>query len=59
MSFLHMIMLRSLLCGITHAQHTVGEVSVITKCAVSPQKLLIVPRLQKLLQQIIPVQALV
>lgn len=48
-------MSRSLLCGITHAQHTVGEMSVITKCAVSPQKLLIVPRLQKLLEQIIPV----
>lgn len=46
----------SLLCGVTHAQHTVGEMSVITKCAVSPQKRLIVPRLQKLLKQIISVQ---
>lgn len=53
-----MIMSRGLLCGITHAQYTVGEMSVITKCAVSSQKPLIVPRLQKLLEQIIPVQTL-
>lgn len=34
-----------LLCGITHAQHTVGKMSVITKGAVCSQKLLVVPGL--------------
>lgn len=53
-----MTMSKNLLCGVTHAQHTVGEMSVIAERAVSPQKLLIVPRLQKLLEQIISVQTL-
>lgn len=48
-----------LLCGITHAQHTVGKMSVVTKRAVSSQKLLIVPGLQKLLKDIIPVQTFI
>ena len=49
--------LTSLLLGsIAHAQHSVGKMSVIAKCAVSSQKLLIVPRLQKLLEEIVPVQ---
>lgn len=48
-----------LLCGIAHAQHTVGKMSVVTECAVSSQKLLIVPGLQKLLEEIIPVQTFI
>lgn len=46
-----------ILCGIAHAQHTVGEMPVVTKCAMGSQKHLIVPRLQKLLKDIIPVKA--
>ena len=45
-----------LLGGIAHAQHSVREMSVVTECAVSSQKLLIVPRLQKLLEEVVPVQ---
>lgn len=47
------------LCGVAHAQHAVGEMSVIPKCAVSSQKLLIVPRLKKLLEDVVPVETFV
>lgn len=47
----------SLLGSIAHAEHAVGEVSVIPKSAVSAQELLVVPGLQELLQEIVPVQA--
>lgn len=50
-------MLKSfLLCSIAHAQHSVGKMSVVTKCAVTSQKHLIVPGLQKLLEEIVPIQ---
>lgn len=57
MYFLYIQMLRSyLLCGIAHAEHTVCEVPVIPKRTVSSQELLVVPRLQELLKEVIPVQ---
>lgn len=45
-----------LLCGVAHAQHPIGKMPVVTKSAVSSQKPLIVPGLQELLQEIVPVQ---
>lgn len=45
-----------LLCGVAHAQHPVGKVPVVTEGAVSSQELLIVPGLEKLLQEIVSVQ---
>lgn len=45
-----------LLCCVAHAQHSVGEVPVVPKCTVRSQELLIVPGLQKLLEEVIPVQ---
>lgn len=49
-------MIGYLLCGVAHAQHPVGKMPVVTESAVSSQKLLIVPGLQELLQDIVPVQ---
>lgn len=45
----------SLLGGIAHAQHAVGEVPVIPKSAVGAQELLVVPGLEELLQEVVPV----
>lgn len=56
MSFLCTVLVRFLLCGIAHAQHSIGKMSVVPKCAVSSQKLLIVPGLQKLLEDVVSVQ---
>lgn len=58
-SYLCTLLISVLLCGIAHAQHSVGKMPVITKCAVTSQKLLIVPGLQKLLEEIIPVQTFI
>lgn len=57
---MYIIKLRGfILSGVAHAQHPVCEMSVVTKGAMSSQKLLIVPGLQKLLEEIVPVQAFV
>ena len=45
----------SLLGGIAHAEHAVGEVTVIPKGAVGAQELLVVPGLEDLLQEVVPV----
>lgn len=54
--FLSTVMTGFLLCGVAHAQHPVGEMPVVTESAVSSQKHLIVPGLQELLQDVVPVQ---
>lgn len=54
--FLSPVMIGFLLCGVAHAQHPVGKMPVVTESAVTSQKLLIVPGLQELLQEIVPVQ---
>lgn len=56
LSYLCTILFCFLLCSIAHAQHSVGKMSVVAKCAVRSQKRLVVPGLEKLLEQIISVQ---
>lgn len=47
----------SLLGGIAHAEHPVSKVPVIPKGTVGTQKLLVVPGLKELLQEVVSVQA--
>ena len=56
LSYLRTILFCLLLCSIAHAQHSVGQMSVVAKCAVRSQERLVVPGLEKLLEKIVSVQ---
>lgn len=45
-----------LLGSITHAQHAIRKMPIISKSAMSAKKSLVVPSFQKLLQNVIPIQ---